>query len=293
MPRVTVNDIELAYDEFGTSEDPAILLIMGLGAQMIWWDEGFCRLLAGRGYRVIRFDNRDIGLSTKLDEALPEPRASVAKAVKGERVEVPYTLRDMAEDALALLDALGIERAHLVGASMGGMIAQRAAIHFPERVITLTSIMSTTGNRSLPPPTPEAGALLTTPYPDDPEEALEHRMNVRRTLRGGGHPFDEERIRALVVEEASRSTHRTGQPRQYLAIIADGDRRELLRNLSVPTLVIHGEADPLIPPEAGVDTAENIPGARLVTIPGMGHELPESAWPVLLDAIDEIARGRD
>lgn len=292
MTLVAANEIHLEYDEFGEQDAPAILLIMGLGAQMIWWDEGFCRQLAGRGYRVIRFDNRDIGLSTKLDDALPEPGVQVLKALAGKGIDAAYTLREMAADAVALLDALGVRRAHFVGASMGGMIAQRAAIHFPERVITLTSIMSTTGNPSLPPATPEAGALLTARYPDDPDAVLEHRMNVRRILRGGGFPSNEERLRGLIVEEASRSTHRTGQPRQYLAVLADGDRSELLRQLEVPTLVIHGEADPLIRVEAGIDTAENIPGARLVTIAGMGHEMPEGAWPILLDAIDQIASRR-
>ncbi len=290
MARIVSNGIELEYEELGEEEAPVILLVMGLGAQMVWWDRTFCERLASRGYRVIRFDNRDIGRSTKFDDVMPDPRSALQKMTEGERAQPAYTLRDMAADAVGLLDALDIDRAHFVGASMGGMIAQRAAIHFPERVITLTSIMSTTGNRNLPPSTPEARALLTAPYPDDPDEAIEHRMNVRRTLRGSGFPFEEERIRRLVLEEAARSTHRTGQPRQYLAILLDGDRRELLRKLAVPTVVIHGDADPLIPYEAGVDTAENVPGARLVTIAGMGHEMPEGAWPTILDAIDELAR---
>jgi len=290
MARIATNGIELEYEELGEEGAPVILLVMGLGAQMIWWDRDFCERLADRGYRVIRFDNRDIGGSTKLDDVMPNPRSVLQKMMKGERIEPAYTLRDMAADAVGLLDGLGIERAHFVGASMGGMIAQRAAIHFPERVTTLTSIMSTTGNRNLPPAEPEALALLTAPYPDEPDEAIEHRMNVRRTLHGPGSPFEEERIRGLALEEAARSTHRTGQPRQYLAILVDGDRRELLRKLSVSTLVIHGDADPLIPYEAGVDTAENVPRARMVTIAGMGHEMPKGAWPRILDAIDELAR---
>lgn len=289
MTTAQANGIELEYDERGDPASPAILLIMGLGGQMIWWDDELCSQLADRGYRVIRFDNRDVGRSTKLDDALPHPGPLVREAMMGKRVAPPYTLRDMAADSVGLLDSLGIDKAHVVGASMGGMIAQRIAIHYPERAATLTSIMSSTGNPALPQAAPEVTALLTTPPPTDPDAALEHGVGIWRTLHGPGHPFDEERVRRRIVESTRRSTHLTGQPRQLLAIIADGDRRPLLRQVTVPTLVIHGDADPLVPYAAGVDTAENVPGAKMVTIEGMGHEMPPGAWPQLVDAIAGFA----
>jgi pimeloyl-ACP methyl ester carboxylesterase len=260
---------------------------------MIWWDAELCRRLAARGYRVVRFDNRDVGMSTKLDEVCPNPAPLVMQALGGQKVEPPYTLRDMAADGVGLLDALGIRSAHVVGASMGGMIAQRMAIHFPERVRSLTSIMSSTGNPGLPPGDPKVLGLLTAAPPSDPAAALEYAVGIWRALHGPGFPFDEERVRATVIESARRSTHRLGQPRQLLAILADGDRRPALRELRVPTLVIHGDADPLVPFAAGRDTADNVPGARLVDIQGMGHEFVEGAWPRLVDEIAGFAGGVD
>jgi pimeloyl-ACP methyl ester carboxylesterase len=293
MTRIHANDIDLEYDEFGDRSAPPLLLIMGLGAQMIWWDERFCRRLAGRGYRVVRFDNRDIGLSTKLDGACPDPGPLLLQAMSGGKVAPPYTLHDMAADAVGLLDALGIADAHVVGASMGGMIAQRMAIEFPERVRSLTSIMSTTGNPGLPPSDPKVMSLLTSPRPTDPAAAIEFGVGVWRALHGPGFAFDETRVRELVIESARRSTHLLGQPRQLLAILADGDRREALRRLRVPALVIHGDADPLVSYAAGKDTAENIPGARLLTIEGMGHDLSEGAWPRLIDEIAYTVHAAD
>jgi pimeloyl-ACP methyl ester carboxylesterase len=287
MTSIRANGITLEYDEVGDRSSPPVLLIMGLGGQMIWWDEKFCRRLAGRGYRVIRFDNRDIGLSAKLDDACPNPGPLVMQAFSGGKVEAPYSLRDMAADAVGLLDVLGIASAHVVGASMGGMIAQRMAIHFPERVRSLTSIMSSSGNPGLPPGDPKVMGLLTAARPTNPAEAIDFGVNVWRALHGPGFPFDEKRVRELVIESGQRSSHLLGQPRQMLAILADGDRREALHGIKAPSLVLHGDADPLVPFAAGKDTADNIPGARLVAIPGMGHELPEGAWPQL---IDEIAR---
>jgi pimeloyl-ACP methyl ester carboxylesterase len=291
MTSIHTHGIDIEYDEFGDRGAPAMLLIMGLGGQMIWWDAELCRRLAGRGYRVIRFDNRDIGLSTKLDAACPDPAPLLFQALSGKPVEPPYTLRDMAADAVGVLDALGIAEAHVVGASMGGMIAQRMAIHFPERVRTLVSIMSTTGNPTLPPGDPQVMALLTAPRPTDPQQAIQFAVGIWRALHGPGFPFDEERVRKLVIESALRSSHLLGQPRQLLAILADGDRRPELRKLRVPTLVIHGDADPLVPITGGRDTAENIPGARLVAIEGMGHELVEGVWPRLVEEIDGFVRG--
>jgi pimeloyl-ACP methyl ester carboxylesterase len=293
MTKIRANGIDLECDEFGDRAAPPMLLIMGLGGQMIWWDERFCRRLAGRGYRVVRFDNRDIGLSTKLDDACPNPGPLLMQALGGTPVVPPYTLRDMAADAIGLLDALGIADAHVVGASMGGMIAQRMAIHFPERVRSLTSIMSSTGNPGLPPGDPKVMSLLTSPRPTDAASAIEFGVAVWRALHGPGFAFDEARVRELVIESARRSTHLLGQPRQLLAILADGDRREALRGLRVPALVIHGDADPLVPFAAGKDTAENIPGARLVPIEGMGHELCEGAWPRLIDEIAYTAHAAD
>jgi pimeloyl-ACP methyl ester carboxylesterase len=290
MTAIRANGITLEYDEFGERSKPPLLLIMGLGAQMIWWDEQFCRRLAARGYRVIRFDNRDVGRSTKLDDACPDPAPLLAQALSGQRVAPPYTLRDMAADSVGLLDALGIGSAHVVGASMGGMIAQRMAIHFPERVRSLTSIMSTTGNPALPPGDPKVMAVMTSARPTDPAGAIDFAVGIWKALHGPGFPFDQTRVRELVIESAQRSTHLLGQPRQLLAIIADGDRREALRRLQVPTLVIHGDGDPLVPFAGGKDTADNVPGARLVLVAGMGHEVPQGAWPRIIDEIDGHAR---
>jgi pimeloyl-ACP methyl ester carboxylesterase len=289
MTKIHANGIEIEYDEFGARSAPPMLLIMGLGGQMIWWDQRFCEQLAGRGYRVIRFDNRDIGKSQKFDEVCPNPGPLVMQALTGTKVEPPYTLRDMAADAAGLLDALKIDSAHVVGASMGGMIAQRMAIHFPERVRSLTSIMSSTGNPGLPPGDPKVMSLLTSERPTDPAKAIDFGVEVWRALHGPGFPFDEARTRALVIESGRRSSHLLGQPRQMLAIITDGDRREALSKLRIPTLVLHGDADPLVPFAAGKDTADNVPGARLVAIKGMGHELPEGAWPQMIEEITRLA----
>lgn len=289
MPRARTNGIELEYEEFGERSGRPLLLVMGLGAQMILWEEEFCEELARRGHRVIRFDNRDVGLSTKLEDAgVPDMTAIVQAWQAGRRAEAPYTLSDMARDAVGLLDALGIDAAHVVGASMGGMIAQTMAIEHPSRVKSLTSIMSTTGASDLPPPKPEAMQALLTPPPPDREGNIERAVAVFRVIGSPGFPFDEKRFREIAGRAYDRCFYPQGVARQLAAIIASGSRREALRKIRIPALVIHGTADPLVPLEAGKDTARSIPGARELYIEGMGHDLPRPAWPQIVDAITEL-----
>ncbi len=283
---VQSNGIQLCQQSFGDPSRPAILLIMGLGTQMLGWDEGFCATLADRGYRVIRFDNRDIGRSTWFDhEDVPSPLALFTKAKMGIKPKVPYTLADMADDSIGLLDALGFARAHVVGASMGGMIGQELAIHHPERMLTFTSIMSSTGNPKLPGPKPDAAAMLFGSPAKDEAEFIEGYQKMWRVLRAGEFPEDEAGDRDRAVQVWSRGYHPAGSARQFAAIIASGNRTEALRKLTVPTLVIHGRADPLVPVEAGLATAEAIPNAKLHLIDRMGHALPRAMWGELIDAI--------
>lgn len=284
--KIRVNGIELVYDAFGEPSAPPMLLIMGLGAQMIGWEEEFCTDLAAHGYWVIRFDNRDVGLSTRLDKAgVPDVVALMQVLARDESVQAPYTLRDMAGDAVALLDALQAESAHVVGASMGGMIAQEMAIHYPGRVRTLTSIMSSTGNPELPPPKPEAMSILVTPFPTDRDGYLERSVQMGRILGGPGFSFDEDRAREKAEQAFERGLSPEGTTRQLAAVIASGSRKEALQAVTVPTLVIHGDADPLVPVECGMDTAKSVPGAELLIIEGMGHELPPAAAARVLAAI--------
>jgi pimeloyl-ACP methyl ester carboxylesterase len=284
--KVRVNGIEIVYDTFGESSAPPMLLIMGLGQQMISWDDDFCRLLATQGYWVIRFDNRDIGLSSRLDElGVPDILALMQAQAQGEAVQAPYTLGEMAEDAVGLLDVLGIESAHMVGISMGGMIAQEMAIRYPERVRTLTSMLSSTGHPELPPPKPEAQLLLVRPSPTDREGYLEDALKTWRLLSGPGFPIDEDRIKERAERCFDRGLSPAGTVRQLAAIIASGSRREALESVAIPTLVIHGDADPLVPVECGMDTANSIPGAELMIIEGMGHDLPVAVAPRIIKAI--------
>jgi pimeloyl-ACP methyl ester carboxylesterase len=284
--RVEANGIELVYDTFGKTSAPPLLLIMGLGAQMIAWDAGFCRHLAARGYWVIRFDNRDVGLSTWFDEAgVPDITALYQAQAQGKAVQLPYTLDDMAGDAVGLLDALGIESAHVVGASMGGMIAQLVAIHYPHRVRTLTSIMSTTGDPQLPPPTPEAMSLLLAPPPTDRDGYLDSAVQSSAVFNGPGFPVDEQRARERAALAFDRGLHPAGTARQLAAVIVSGSRRQALRAVTIPTLVIHGDADPLVPVAGGRDTAAAVPGAKMLIIEGLGHALPPATWTQAIDAI--------
>jgi pimeloyl-ACP methyl ester carboxylesterase len=292
MTAISANGITIEYEEFGASDAPPLLLIMGLGAQLTLWPMEFVEALTARGYRVIRFDNRDIGLSTKFDAAgLPDMASIMMAAMMGKKPSVPYTLDDMSADAVGLLDALNIKAAHIVGASMGGMIAQNVAADYPDRTLSLTSIMSTTGNPSLPPARPDAMAVLTNrPTATDTDTLVAFTVNAARVIGSPAYPASDEKLKARVRADMARSFSPTGFARQMSAIIASGDRRSKLAKVTAPTLVIHGEADPLVPLEGGKDTAANIKGAKLLTIPGMGHDLPVELVDKIANAIAKIAR---
>jgi pimeloyl-ACP methyl ester carboxylesterase len=286
MARLTANRIEIEYETFGKLDAPPILLITGLGAQMTSWDDDFCTQLADRGFRVIRFDNRDSGLSTWMTDA-GDP--DIAGALAG-TARPPYQLDDLADDTAGVLDGLGIEAAHIIGASMGGFIAHLVAINHPHRVLSLTSIMSGPGGTDQVPPTPEGQAVLLLIPPDTRDERIEQAMFVRRTLRGPGDPFDEtfERVRASHAYDRAYNPNGTG--RQLIAILAAGGRIERLKKVSVPTLVIHGIDDELIPVENARLVAHAVPDARLIEFEGMGHDVPRRVWPQVLDAIEQLAR---
>lgn len=287
---VRVGNISIEFDVFGSADAPPLLLIMGLGCQMIVWDERFCAQLAARGYRVIRFDNRDIGRSTRLDElGVPNLGEIFMSLMQGGSPKGPYLLRDMAADAVGLLDALNIDAAHVVGISMGGAIAQEMAINWPSRLRSLTCIMATTGEANLPPPTQDAMAILMTPSPTDREGFGSEYVRRQKVLRGADHPEDE----ATDVERAGRIFERginpAGVARQLAATLASPPRADALRAVAVPTLVIHGDADPLVNVEGGKAIARAVPGARLVLVPGMGHALPVKHWATIIDSIAQHA----
>ena len=292
MPKTTANGIEIHYEEQGDPAAPAMLLIMGFGAQLTLWPDELVEALAAQGFRVIRYDNRDVGLSQKFDGVKAPGLVKMTLLSKiGFTPKVPYTLADMADDGVGLLDALGIERAHIVGASMGGMIAQHVAARHPDRCLSLTTVFSTTGNPKLPPARPEAMKALIT-RPDSTEEGVlvEHGMMLARTIGSPGYPAPEDRLRERTLASVRRSFYPEGPTRHLSAIVADGDHRAMLRDIAVPTLVLHGEDDPLVPCEGGRDTAASIPGARLKTIPGWGHDLPLELVDELAGAIGEHAR---
>ena len=286
MPNIKTSGISIEYEEFGEHGKPPLLLIMGLGAQMILWHEDFCRQLAARGHRVIRFDNRDVGKSSWFDHlGVPDVMAAMTAVLSRQSVTAPYLLHDMAAETVGLLDALGIDAAHVVGASMGGMIAQAVAIGFPRRVRSLTSIMSSTGNPDLPQPHPEALGVLLAPPPTSRAESIERAVTVFRTIGSPGFPFDEADVRERAALSYDRGFNPGGVVRQLVAIFASGSRKQALQAIRVPTLVIHGREDPLVPLAAAEDTAAAVPGAQLLVIDGMGHDLPRPVWPRIIDAI--------
>jgi pimeloyl-ACP methyl ester carboxylesterase len=281
-----VGDIDIAYETFGDPSDPALLLVMGLATQMIAWHEDFCGQLAERGFHVIRFDNRDVGRSTAMrDIPVPTLRQLALRSKKA----AGYTLSDMAADAIGLLDHLGIERAHVVGASMGGMIAQTIAIEHPDRVLSLCSIMSNTGARwSGQPRLATYRVLLGTP-PKDRDKFIEHVLKMYKVIGSPDFDRNEDDLRDMAARSYDRGRNPAGSGRQLAAIIAAGDRTERLHGVRVPTVVIHGTKDKLVSPSGGRATAKAIPGARLVKIEGMGHDLPRGTWPQIIGAIAENA----
>lgn len=290
MPQIAANHLLFEVESFGPAKAPAVLLIMGLGAQLTRWPPEFCDALVGRGYRVIRFDNRDCGLSSKLDGSrIPDLGAAMRK---GTPIVAPYTLDDMAADSMGLLDALGITQAHIVGASMGASIAQIAAARFPERTLSLTSIMSSSGNPALPPPTAVAAASLFAPLPlsRDKESIVADGIRRYQAVASPGYPTSPSRLRAMLESEYERSFYPQGVARQLAAIFVNGDRRPLLRTIDVATVVLHGEDDPLIRVDCGRDVAANIAGAEMCVVSGMGHDFPPALATTLADAVDAAAQ---
>ena len=286
MTKAKVNNIEIEYETFGDPLDKPLLLIVGLGSQMIHWDEAFIKTLTDRGFYVIIYDNRDIGLSSKCEEAgEPDLMGAIMAVQRGEQFEAPYSLDDMADDAVGLLDVLNIEKVHICGASMGGMIAQTIAYKHPSRVLSLTSIMSTTSNPDLPQMTPETMQVFYAPVPPERDAIIENTVKVGKNIYGSGFTYDEEKHRALAAKAFDRNFYPDGVQRHMLAIMVQGNRKENLSAINVPTLVIHGREDPLFPFEAGKDTAEAITGSELIIIDGMGHSMPPEIWDQISDAI--------
>ena len=283
MPHTIANDITIEYEVIGDIADPALLLVMGLGGQLISWPDPFCAQLADRGFAVVRYDNRDVGLSQKFEDAgTPDLLGALGS---GDAVLAPYTLGDMADDGIALIEGLGLSPAHIVGASMGGMIVQEMVIRHPGAVRSLCSIMSTTGDRSVGQPTPDALAVLLQPPPATRAEVIEAGVRGSRVIGSPRYPTDEAELRAGAALAYDRSYYPQGPARQIAAILSAEDRTAALGAVDVPTLVIHGDADPLVTPTGGEATAKAVPGSELLVIEGMGHDLPEALWPEVIAAI--------
>jgi pimeloyl-ACP methyl ester carboxylesterase len=282
---VPANGIEIEYETFGDPQGAPLLLIAGLGVQMLSWDDDFCELLADRGFHVVRFDNRDCGLSTSMDGAGPP---DVAAALSG-NAKPAYRLDDMAADAAGLLDALGIPAAHVVGASMGGFVAQLVALNHPEKVLSLTSIMSGPSGEDEVQPTPEGSAVLLVNPPSTRDARIEQGMWIRKVLKGSLDPYDPAFERARVTRSVDRAYKPNGTARQLIAVLDAQSRVGRLGSIRVPVLVVHGVEDILIPVENGRIVAAGVPGARLIEIEGMGHDLPERVWPQVVDAITDLA----
>jgi pimeloyl-ACP methyl ester carboxylesterase len=289
MARTPANPIAIEYETFGEPNAPPVLLIMGLGGQLIHWDAAFCRLLAALGRYVIRFDNRDVGLSTKLDD-LPAPstRQSVSARLAGRSLCAPYILDDMADDAVGLLDCLGIGKAHVVGTSMGGMIAQCMAIRHPSRLRSLTSIMADAGEPAVPK---QEAMIAFEPPPAEREAYVTQILKTLRALCGPRFALEEQGARQVALNAFERGVHPAGFARQLAAIVASASRKEALRSVLIRSLVIHGDADPLVPLAGGIETAQAMPNAKLYIIEGMGHELPPAAWPQIIGEIGVHTEG--
>jgi pimeloyl-ACP methyl ester carboxylesterase len=281
MPRAQANGIELEYEVLGDPGARPLLLVQGLGSQLVTVDDGFCAELTARGFMVIRFDNRDVGLSTRMNGALAPDLAAVWE---GDRSTLAYTLEDMADDAAGLLDAVGVRRAHVAGISLGGMVAQLLAIRHPARVLSLASIMSNTGARGVGRPSAEGAGVLFTPMPPERDRYLE-RAVANAAGAGTAYPFDADAIRRAAARGYDRAYYPAGVGRQLAAALAATDRTEALRSLRVPTVVVHGDADKIVGVDGGEATAAVVPGARLHRIPGLGHELPRGVWATLADAV--------
>ena len=294
MPQVRANGIDIEFESFGRKTDPAVLLIMGYAAQLTMWPVPFCEGLAARGFRVVRFDNRDVGRSTHLSQlGVPNVGEAMMKAMMGQKVDAPYTLDDMAADAIGLLDALEIGSAHIVGASMGGMIAQIVAAKYPARTRSLVSMMSTTGRRDLPQGRPDVMAVLTMPPASESrEDRMAQGRRIWAAIGSPGFRPSEGEMTELVEREVDRAPYDPVSPvRQLVAILASEPRNAMLRNVRAPALVIHGADDPLVPVACGKDTAASIPGAELVIIPGMGHDLARGLVPLLLQYVGDFLTG--
>ena len=287
MPNTTTNGIQIEYETFGDISDPALLLTIGLGCQLIYWDEVLCQKLSDSGFFVIRYDNRDTGLSTRFDEAgEPDMAAIMGALAQGQPADTAYTINDMADDAAGLLDALGIEKAHICGMSMGAIISQVVAIRHPAKTASLIPVYGSTGAPGLPSPDPEAMSVFIEPVPTEREAYIDRLVRDFKILTGPGFPFDEPWHRDLAAKAFDRGFYPEGVSRNMAAVMTAGSRKTALASVTAPTLVIHGADDPIVPVAAGRDIAETVPGAELMVIDGMGHDLPhEGAWIQIVDRI--------